>query len=85
MQTRADEHYRLTTLEEVKQDFLKNAKTSKFHFFKKIWLKKQWELYPELRLKCVIQCYRTNRIDTETYFNLCNKIKEENAHEQSSK
>lgn len=81
MQTRTDDNFRLTTLEDVKQDFLKNAKTSKFHFFKKRWLRKQWDLYSELRLKCVIQCYRSNLISTETYFNLTNRIKEENAHE----
>ena len=67
-----------TTIEEIEEDFLRNAKTSKFHFFKKRWLKKQWNKDKILRLKCVIQCYRKGLITTETYFNLGNKIKEEN-------
>lgn len=66
-----------TTIEEIEDDFLRNAKTSKFHFFKKRWLKKTWNKYKTLRLQCVIQCYKANRIDTETYMKLTEELEGE--------
>lgn len=77
MQTRTDDNYRLTTLEDVKQDFLKNAKTNYFHLFRKRWLSKQWELYPELRIKVLYSCYKANLMGTETYMNLRDKLEGE--------
>ena len=80
MQTRTDEHYRLKTIEDVKQDFLKNAKTKYFHLFRKRWLSKQWDLYPELRIKVLYSCYKANLMSTETYMKILEQL-EENTNE----
>ena len=60
----------LTNLYDIREEWVRRAKSNKFHLFRKWYLRRLWNNNSDLRLQVITNFWKHGLVKSEVYFNL---------------